>query len=203
MAHDVFVPWAELVPDAPYPMTAADLEKLPEDGWRYELVKGRLVRMPPTAGGHGTIAARLTIVLGQFVVTNHLGVVLAAETGFRLAGLGDAEQNVYAPDVSFVRADRLPARDTPAWDEFWKLAPDLVVEVASNSQFRPEMAAKARDWLTAGVRLVWVVWPRTKQVDVWLPGNQQPQQTLITGDALDGLDIVPGFSYPLAELFAS
>ena len=40
MAHDIFAPWAELVPDAPYPMTAADLEKLPDDSWRYELVRG-------------------------------------------------------------------------------------------------------------------------------------------------------------------
>lgn len=202
MAHDIFAPWAELVPDAPYPMTAAELEKLPEDGWHYELVRGRLVRMPPTAGGHGTTAARLTIVLGQFVEAHHMGAVLAAETGFRLAGLGDPEKNVYAPDVSFVRADRVPARNTPAWDDFWELAPDLVVEVASKSQFRPEMAAKARDWLTAGVRLVWVVWPKTKQVDVWLPGNQNPVKTLKVGEHLDGLDVVPGFSYTLAELFA-
>jgi len=86
--------------------------------------------------------------------------------------------------------------------DFWELAPDLAVEAASKSQFLPEMAAKARDWLTAGVRLVWFVWPRTKQVDVWLPGNQNPARTLKIGDALDGLDVVPGFSHPLADLFA-
>jgi Uma2 family endonuclease len=82
MAHDILAPWAELVPDAPYPMTADELARLPEDGWNYELVQGRLVRMPPTAGGHGTIAARLTRVLGQFAAAHHLGEVLAAETGF-------------------------------------------------------------------------------------------------------------------------
>lgn len=202
MAHDIFAPWAELVPDAPYPMTAAALEKLPEDGWNYELVRGRLVRMPPTAGGHGVIAQNLSTALYVFVKQHKLGEVLAAETGFRLAGLGDPEQNVYAPDLSFVRADRVPPRNTPAWDSFWELAPDLVVEVASQSQFRPEMAAKARDWLTAGVRLVWVVWPKTKQVDVWLPGNQQPAQSLKIGEALDGLQVIPGFSYALADLFA-
>ena len=202
MAHDLLAPWAELVPDAPYPMTAADLAKLPEDGWHYELVRGRLVRMPPPGGGHGSITHKLSTALYLFVKQHKLGEVLAAETGFRLAGLGDPEHNVYAPDVSFVRVDRVPARNTPAWDDNWELAPDLVVEVASKSQYRPEMAVKARDWLKGGARLVWVVWPKTRQVDVWLPDNQQPGKTLKIGDALDGLDVVPGFTYPLAELFA-
>ncbi len=52
------------------------------------------------------------------------------------------------------------------------------------------------------VRLVWVVWPNERQVDLWLPGNENPVQTLNLGDALDGREVVPGFAYPLAELFA-
>jgi Uma2 family endonuclease len=202
MAHDLLAPWAELVPDAPYPMTAADLARLPEDGWNYELVRGRLVRMPPTAGGHGSIAQDLGMALRAYVKPRKLGEVLAAETGFRLAGLGDPEQNIYAPDLAFVRADRVPGHNTPEWDDFWPLAPDLVAEVASKSQFKPEMAKKAQDWLTAGVRLVWVIWPKRKEIDVWLPGQDRPAQTLKIGDALDGKDVVPGFSYLLADLFA-
>ena len=201
MAQDVFAPWAEIVPDAPYPMTAAELARLPEDGWSYELVRGRLVRMSPTAGWHGFIASRLDKVLREFVEAHQLGEVLASETGFRLAGLGDPEHNVYAPDLSFVRAERVPGRDTPVWDDFWPLAPDLVVEVASKNQFRPEMGRKARDWLSAGTRLAWVIWKR-EEVDVWLPGNYKPTRTLKLGNALDGMDVVPGFFYPLAKLFA-
>src|SRR5579862_4918167 len=191
-------PWAEIVPDAPYPMTAAELARLPEDGWRYELVNGRLIRMSPTAGWHGFIASRLDKIVREFVEAHQLGEVLAAETGFRLTGLGDPEQNVRAPDLAFVRAERVPGRDTPEWDDFWPLAPDLVVEVASKTRFRPEMAQTAQDWLTAGTRLVWVVWKR-QEIDVWLPGNQVPTKTLKISDSLDGLDIIPGFSYPLAK----
>jgi len=202
MAHDLLAPWAEIVPDAPYPMTAADLARLPEDGWNYELVQGRLVRMPPAAGGHGSIAQDLGMALRAFVKPRKLGEVLAAETGFRLAGLGDPEKNVYAPDVAFVRADRVPARNTPAWDDFWPLAPDLAAEVVSKSQFKADMAKKAQEWLTAGVRLVWVIWPKRREVDVWLPEQDHPAQTLKVGDALDGRDGVPGFTYPLADLFA-
>ena len=64
------------------------------------------------------------------------------------------------------------------------------------------MAAKARRYLAAGVRLVWVVWPKSQQVDVWRPDTVQPVARLGIGDALDGLDVLPGFTYPLARLFA-
>ena len=64
------------------------------------------------------------------------------------------------------------------------------------------MGAKARRYLKAGTRLVWIVWPRRRQVDVWRPGDQTPSQTLGLADSLDGLDVVPDFTYPLAKLFA-
>gem|GEM_PF-5568805 len=79
--------------------------------------------MPPAAGGHGSIAQNLGTALLLFVKQHHLGEVLAAETGFRLAGLGDPKHNVYAPDVSFVRAERVPGRDTPAWATFGSWRP--------------------------------------------------------------------------------
>jgi hypothetical protein len=63
------------------------------------------------------------------------------------------------------------------------------------------MAEKARMWLAAGVRLLWLVWPRSKQVEVWRPGSDVPVATLGGADALDGLDVVPGFFYPVSRLF--
>jgi Uma2 family endonuclease len=64
------------------------------------------------------------------------------------------------------------------------------------------MAAKVERYLRAGVRLVWVVWPRWQQVDVWHLGDRQPARTLGVGDILDGENVVPGFTYPVANLFA-
>jgi Uma2 family endonuclease len=64
------------------------------------------------------------------------------------------------------------------------------------------MAAKAQRYLAAGVRLVWIIWPRSQQVDLWLPGDTKPATTYTAADMLDGRDIVPGFVYPIAELFA-
>jgi Uma2 family endonuclease len=77
----------------------------------------------------------------------------------------------------------------------------LAVELVSPSQFRPEMSAKAWQWLQRGARLVWVVWPARRQLDVWTPGQDVPL-TLSAADSLDGRDVVPGFTCALADLFA-
>jgi Uma2 family endonuclease len=199
MTHETFAPWGELVPDVP-PLTAADLARLPDEARGYELVEGRLVRMSPTGGRHSDVAMDLGAALRVFAKSRRLGKVLGAETGFTLSRPGEPD-TVLAPDVAFVRADRVPPADSPEYDRYWRLPPDLVVEVASPDQYRPEMAAKARFWLAAGVRLVWVVWPRARQVDVWRPGAAQPTATLGAAATLDGLDVIPGFRYPVAELF--
>ena len=94
----------------------------------------------------------------------------------------------------------MPARDSAEYKRAWRVAPDIVVEVVSPSQFRPEMAVKAQRCLAAGMRLIWVVWPRYQQVDVWRPGAAQPTQTLARGEQLDGLGVLSGFTYPLARM---
>jgi len=82
-------------------------------------------------------------------------------------------------------------------------APDLAVEVASPSQNSDEMAAKARTYLRGGTRLVWVVWPSSGHIDVWRHDRSEgPVTTLNTSDTLNGEDVLPGFTYPVAEVFA-
>lgn len=77
----------------------------------------------------------------------------------------------------------------------------LVVEVASPSQHRPEMAAKARLWLEAGVRLIWVVWPAQRQIDVWAAGDSEAPRTLEADTELSGEDVLPDFRFPLTSLW--
>ena len=82
-------------------------------------------------------------------------------------------------------------------------APDLAVEVAPPDQQSDAMAAKARTYLDGGTRLVWVVWPGRQQIDVWRAGRSvSPATVLGAGDTLDGEDVVTGFSYAVAEVFA-
>jgi Uma2 family endonuclease len=181
-------------------LTAADLARLPEDGRTYQLVEGRLVSMPPTGTDHDTIGFRLILAVGNFVQAHQLGECTLSQSGYLVSRTGQPD-SVLVPDLAFVSAARVPKAGTSASEGFWRLAPDLVVEIVSPSQHKPEMAETARRWLAAGVRLVWIVWPSSKQVDVWRPGSNQPTQTLGASDTLDGLDVLPGFSHPVAQLF--
>lgn len=192
MATDTVAPWAETAP-----LTSEILQLMPDDGWRYELVQGRLVRMPPTGYEHGRISAILASRLQRFIEQHPIGDVLGAETGFILSREGEPD-TVLAPDAAFVSSQRSPTRDMTG---FARLAPDLVVEVASPGQTRDQMEAKARLYLGAEVRLVWLVWPESRTVDVWRAGVGAGT-TRTEADALDGEDALPGLVIPVADIFA-
>lgn len=178
-------------------LSAADLLALPDDlDHRYELVDGRLVKMQPTGGAHGRRTFDLAAALGAYAAQHGLGVVLGAESGFNLTRPGERRETVLAPDVAFVRAENATLTET---DDFPHLAPDLVAEVASPSDSRRRMATKARRWLDRGVRLVWVVWPRRREIDIWRRGDTATQP-LTAGDTLNGDIVVPGFSIPVARI---
>jgi Uma2 family endonuclease len=206
MAHNTLAPWAEVVPAAdgrgPRHMTAAELFTLANDGLRYELVEGVLVRMTPPGGEHGVITFEIGAALGEFVKAHKLCQALTGEPGFLVSRIGEPD-TVLAPDVAFVRTERIPARGTPERQGYWRLAPDMVVEVASPSQRKNEMAAKALAWLAAGVQLVWVVWPEARQVDAWAHGVDRPARTHAGDDTLDGGAVLPTFRLALAALFAA
>jgi Uma2 family endonuclease len=195
MQQQPVAPWGEVIA-TDRPMTVDDLLNLPDDGHMYELVEGQLVRMLPSGGGTSSLALRLGARIEAFVEQRNLGAVTGADGEFDL-GHGTA----LAPDVAFVRAERVPPPTSPIYEKAWPLAPDLAVEVASPNQYRPAMARKAQRYLNAGTRLVWVVWPKRKEVDVWRPGDIKPSATLGVDDVLDGLDILPGFTYPVERLF--
>src|SRR5438132_5361962 len=107
-------------------LTAEDLLRMVPDGYRYELVKGELLRMPPAGNIHGKRTMRLGWRLAQHVEANDLGIVFAAETGFRLASDPDT---VRAPDVALVIKARVG--EVGEFEGFWPGAPDLAVEVIS------------------------------------------------------------------------
>ncbi|MBA3946347.1 MAG: Uma2 family endonuclease [Herpetosiphonaceae bacterium] len=77
--------------------------------------------------------------------------------------------------------------------------PDLAVEVVSPSESAQDINEKVRDYLAAGTQLMWVVYPRTRQVIVYGPSNAGRIYTV--GDTLEHADVLPGFRCPVAELF--
>jgi Uma2 family endonuclease len=176
-------------------MTADELLVMPKDGFHYELVRGELKRMPPTGREHGGVTLELAAPLHRYVKLNQLGQVYAAETGFKLETDPDT---VRAPDISFVRAERIqPGGRTEGYGEG---APDLAVEVLSPGNTKREMVEKVAEYFAAGARLVWIVNPKQKTVTVYR--SPTDIATLTEKDTLDGGEVVPGFQIPVAEIFA-
>ena len=175
--------------------TAEELLCLPTVGRRLELVKGKVYEMAPAGGRHGYVAIKTAVPLSAHVQSNRLGHVFAAETGFVLRRDPDT---VRAPDVAFIAQSRLSVHEIP--DSFIELVPDLVVEVVSPSDTRREVLDKVEDWLRAGVKLVWVLYPISRTASVYRSGASV--RDLTETDLLDGEDVVPGFSCRLADLFA-
>ncbi len=191
--------WAE--PTEAEHWTADMLARLPADGWQYELVQGRIMRMAPTYAHHGDYASAIDVALRPYVRARRLGRVYVGEVGWDLTCPGEAEDTVLASDVAFVRAEQLPLPPARQGKAFTPLAPDLVVEIASPTQFhRPDLGAKARTWLERGVRMVWIVWPDRRCVDVWESGQGRPI-TVRGEDVLIGGDVVPGFRLPLPAIW--
>jgi Uma2 family endonuclease len=180
---------------APQPklMTAEELFELPDDGRKYELVRGELVEMTPPGGWHGQKTLQIGARLLVHVEPRDLGRVYA-EAGFILARDPDI---VRAPDVAFVRADRVPsARDELG---YVPVAPDLAIEIVSPNDRASDVLDKVLEYLEHGVRLVWVVDRKRRTVTVWTP--DRVARLLGEGDALDGGDVIPGFRLPVADIF--
>jgi len=183
------------MPTATGLLTAEDFAAMPTKGMRLELINGEVHAMAPAFGDHGVATMNLSILVGQYILARKLGRVYAAETGFLLSRNPDT---VRAPDFAFIQTNRLtPEAHAPMWNP---VIPDLVAEVVSSGDRLSLVADKVRMWLDAGVRLVWVVYPVGHSVVAHRPG--QPEMRLAETDALDGFDVVPGFTLPISEIFA-
>lgn len=173
--------------------TAEDLERLSAQGYHYELIKGELRTMAPPGGPHGSSTSRLSFYVMQITISQELGEAFAAETGFLV---GRNPDTVLAPDFAFVVKDRLPQ---PLPKSYVPVVPDIVLETRSPNDTRQEVADKVALWLELGVRLVWELNPQTRILAVH-QNNQMPR-FLGENDTLDGGDVLPGLSVPVARLF--
>jgi Uma2 family endonuclease len=175
-------------------VTAEELLRMPDDGYRYELVRGELRKMAPAGHLHGRIAINVTTPLDRHVRAHTLGTVYAAETGFKLASNPDV---VRAPDVAFIRRERVEAVGDV--EGYWPGAPDLAVEVISPGDTYAEVQEKVFDWLEAGTQMVILVMPRKRTITVYR--SLTDIIMLTEHDTLDGGDVVPGWRVPVRELF--
>lgn len=184
-----------VVPPAGQPWRIADLYALSGDERRFELVRGNLLMMSPASPFHGRYLTRLSRELDQFVEDHNLGEVYSGDVGFILQPEPDAV--VRAPDIAFVRSERIPPADKQ--DGFWPIAPDLAVEVISPSEGAELIEEKIRDYFAAGTNLVWLVYPRRR----WIVEHTSDgrSRSYSVADTLTGGDLLPGFSCPLTRIF--
>ena len=177
-------------------LTAGDLLRLSIAGVRDGLIRSVLCETMPTGQEHGEIAATLAAELVMFTRASQLGRVTTSDSGVWLEHDPDA---VRQPDVAYFSAQRTPPglRVTG----YSETIPDLVAEIASPGDSRREVHDKPRMWLSHGVQLVWVLHPDTRAVDVHLADI--PVLTLGADDALDGWDVLPGFTCAVSTVFST
>ena len=175
--------------------TARDVLRIKrEEGRRFELVDGTLVEKPMSIEA-GFVAAALIQFIGRLSArVGEVGMLLGGDTFLRISS-----RFVRAPDVSFTHWDQLPNRKVPR-EPIPTLAPDLAVEVLSPTNTGPEMAKKRREYFDAGVRLVWIIDPKKRAVEVFTAVDEVDHLT--AADTLTGGEVLPGFAVPLGEVFA-
>ena len=175
-------------------VTAEDLLRLDGRGIHGELIRGVFYEKTPPGGEQGLPVVQLGDALVNFVEPRRLGTLVGFDSVIWLERPPD---KIRVPYMAFTSVERLPlGEDVPSYAE---LVPDLVVEIASPSDSRSQIHDKARMWLSHGVRLVWVVHPDTRTIDVHRADRDAA--TLGEDDALDGMDVLPGFSCPVRTVF--
>ena len=158
-----------------------------------ELVDGILVEKVMGAY-ESMLAMEIGRLLKNFVKPRKLGTVLGADGMLRLApGL------IRIPDVAFLSMEKFPGGRFPKGGAA-PLAPDLAVEVLSQSNTVEEMDEKLEDYFNHGARLVWYVNPKSRTIDVY--SGVDSHQTCTENDKLDGGEVLPGFELDIRELFA-
>lgn len=175
-------------------MSVEKFQALPNEK-DFELVDGQLVERQ-TGFESSFIAVQLASLLFVYNQTHKRGWVQGADCGFRLPLPG--EPTVRRPDVSFTSFERLSA-DKGIPKGYPKLAPDLAVEVLSPNDLIYAVDDKIKDYLDAGVKLIWIINPSSRSVQVFRQNGTTAR--LVETDHLDGEDLLPGFKCLIASLF--
>jgi Uma2 family endonuclease len=159
----------------------------------FELVDGRLVEMPMGAES-GRVAGKLYHRLEAHCEANPVGIPLPADIGFRC--FPNRPRLLRKPDGSFFRPGRLPGDRVPAGDI--TIAPDLAVGAVSPNDLAEAVMEKVDDYLTAGVQVVWVIYPVRRRAVAFGPNGFS--QWVDESGELDGRDVIPGFRCKLGDI---
>jgi len=173
-------------------LTADELEQMPDDdSVRLELDEGELITMPPVGLEHADYESNIDTLLKTHVRKHRLGKVYTGEAGFRLR-----DDTVRAPDVAFVRQERVPSVHRRG---FGKGPPDLAVEIFSPSDSVRQLMRKVKQYFAAGCHTLWILYPEEREVNAL---EATGADRLLKGDdLLEAPELLPGFSVRVAEIF--
>lgn len=130
----------------------------------------------------------------SFLAKARLGRVFGSKVGYQLA-----ERILLSPDVSFVRAERLPEGKVP--EGFGQFAPDLAVEIISSSDSMATIEDKVELYLRHGTQLVWVINPKLRRATIY---RADGSVSVVRADGvLSGEAVLPGFTCSLADILPS
>jgi Uma2 family endonuclease len=176
-------------------VTCEDYNALQEpEGMRYELSEGELIVTPSASFFHNKNRDFLNARLGAFVESHGLGEV-TSETDVKLVG-----ETVRRPDVAFIRAGRLRGIDLDRVP--LPVVPDLVIEIVSKNDRADDLLLKVSQYLAAGAKAVWLLYPNTRLAYRYLPGKLEPEvRSAAAGHTFEEPELLPGFSLPLEQVF--
>ncbi len=181
-----------LAAKASEPCTIDDLDAFPDDDKLREIVDGQVVEWDVTNVDHGFFAGVLARILGVFIYQHRLGMLATNDAMVRILG---SAHHARGADIAFFARGRIP-KDRRAAATV--TTPDLVIEILSPSDRAVDVQAKVRDWLRAGVRLLWYIDPVSGTTAVYA----DDRLTYVDpDDALDGGEVLPGFSLRLRDVF--
>lgn len=156
---------------------------------RLELINGEVVESMPTLL-HAAIVSLLNFLLMQYLIENPIGWALP-EARFVTP---DDPNNARIPDLSFIGREKGPLiAKGPA-----PYMPDLAIEVQSPGQSDKFMLDKANYYLANGSRMVWLVYPDRRLIEVLTP---ESRRILTANETVLGGDLLPGFSVAVARVF--
>lgn len=176
-------------------LTPDDLFALPDQGKGFELVDGELKELPVSRKS-SHVAGEIHYLLQSHCKANQPAWVFPEGTSYRC--FADEPGQVRRPDTSVILRSRMTAEEYDE-DGHCPTVPDLVVEVISPTDVADEVEEKIGEWLAAGVRLLWEVYPNTRVVRAYQPGR--PIVVYRGPDILPGEPVLPGFRCTVDEFF--